>query len=92
LLGAVDYVKSKPELNQEIVLMGFSMGASTSILAAAREPAVSAVIADSPFADLKNYLNDKLSVWTELPSFPFNKAFFNCSQINRIKSRDSKSY
>lgn len=76
LLGAVDYVKSQPGLNQKIILMGFSMGASTAILAGAREPAVAAVIADSPFADLNTYLNDNLSIWTELPSFPFNKAFF----------------
>jgi len=76
LLGAVDFVKSQPQLNQEIVLMGFSMGASTAILAGAREPAVAAVIADSPFADLATYLDQNLSVWTELPSVPFNQAFF----------------
>lgn len=76
LLGAVDFIKSQPEINQEIILMGFSMGAATAILAGAREPAVTAVIADSPFADLKTYLNANLSVWTELPSFPFNQAFF----------------
>lgn len=76
LLGAVDYVKSQPGLNQEIVLMGFSMGASTAILAGAREPAVAAVVADSPFADLATYLDQNLSVWTELPSVPFNQAFF----------------
>lgn len=76
LLGAVDYVQSQPRLNQEIVLMGFSMGASTAILAGSREPAVDAVIADSPFADLANYLDQNLSVWTELPAVPFNQAFF----------------
>jgi len=36
-----------------------SMGAGTAILAAAQEPAVDAVIADSPFADLKEHLSDK---------------------------------
>jgi fermentation-respiration switch protein FrsA (DUF1100 family) len=76
LLGAIDYIKSRPEISQQIVLFGFSMGASTAILAGAREPAVSAVIADSPFADLKTYLNENLSVWTNLPSIPFNPAFF----------------
>lgn len=75
LLGAVDYIKAMPELNQEIVLFGFSMGASTSILAGAREPQVSAVIADAPFADLKSYLMKNLSVWTDLPSIPFNQSF-----------------
>lgn len=76
LLGAVDFVKSQPDLGQQIVLYGFSMGAATSLLAGAREPAVAAVIADSPFADLKTYLQKNLSVWTELPSIPFNQAFF----------------
>jgi uncharacterized protein len=76
LLGAVDFIKSQAEINQQIVLFGFSMGASTSILAGAREPAVSAVIADSPFADLKSYLAKNLTVWTDLPSVPFNQSFF----------------
>lgn len=75
LLGAVDLVKSRPELDQDIVLFGFSMGAATSILAGARESAVAAVIADAPFADLKSYLTKNLSVWTKLPAFPFNQAF-----------------
>jgi len=76
LLGAVDFIKAKPEKAKQIDLLGFSMGASTAILAGAREPAVTAVIADSPFADLQTYLNKNLSVWTELPAIPFNQAFF----------------
>lgn len=76
LLGAVDYIKNRPSMSGEIILYGFSMGASTAILAGAREPAVSAVIADSPFADLKSYLKNNLSVWSGLPAFPFNQAFF----------------
>ncbi len=76
LLGAVDYIKTQPDLNGEIVLYGFSMGASTAIIAGAQEEDVSAVIADSPFADLKTYLHENLSVWSELPSVPFNQAFF----------------
>lgn len=75
LLGAIDYVKSFTELSPRIVLLGFSMGAATSILAGAREPAVEVVIADSPFANLKNYLMKNLSVWTNLPPVPFNQAF-----------------
>ncbi|MGI6712649.1 MAG: alpha/beta hydrolase [Bacillota bacterium] len=75
LLGAVDYIKSRPDINKDIVLFGFSMGAATSILAGAREPSVSAVIADAPFADLNNYLMQNLSVWSKLPAFPFNQSF-----------------
>lgn len=76
LLGAVDYIKAKPEISRKIILLGFSMGATTSLLAGAREPEVDAVIADSPFANMRSYLEENLSVWTDLPSFPFNQAFF----------------
>lgn len=102
LLGAVDFIKSQPDKAQQIVLLGFSMGASTAILAGAREPAVTAVIADSPFADLQTYLDKNLSVWTELPSFPFNQAFFmvvpsltglrteTVSPVNEIKNMGNR--
>lgn len=73
LAGAVEFIKSRPELNQKIALFGFSMGAAVALLVGAQEPAVSAVIADSPFADLSTYLEDKLSVWTKLPAVPFNQ-------------------
>ncbi|MGI5912590.1 MAG: alpha/beta hydrolase [Syntrophomonadaceae bacterium] len=75
LLGAIDYVKAKPEISEEIILFGFSMGASTAILAGAREPSVTGVIADSPFSDLKVYLDNNLAKWTHLPPVPFNQAF-----------------
>jgi len=75
LLGAIDFVAAQPELNEQIILFGFSMGASTAIMASSREPEVDAVIADSPFADLYAYLGENLSVWSGLPSFPFKPAF-----------------
>jgi fermentation-respiration switch protein FrsA (DUF1100 family) len=69
LLGAVDWVAADHPGN--IGVVGFSMGATTSILAAAQSPAIAAVVADSPFANLKQYLQDNLSVWSHLPNFPF---------------------
>ncbi|WP_204519698.1 alpha/beta hydrolase [Brevibacillus fulvus] len=71
LLGAVDYVKQR-FAERGIGLIGFSMGAATALLAAAREPRINAVIADSPFYSLPAYLRENLSVWTGLPRFPFN--------------------
>lgn len=53
-----------------IVLYGVSMGAATA-LATADETAVAAVIADSPFSDLRAYLETNLAVWSDLPNFPF---------------------
>lgn len=71
LLGAVEYAKNKG--SEKIVLMGFSMGASTSILVAAENKDVDAVIADSPFSDLTHYLEENINVWSKLPSIPFNQ-------------------
>jgi uncharacterized protein len=49
LLTAVDYVKTRMP-GAPIGVVGFSMGASVALLAAAGEPAIRAVVADSPFA------------------------------------------
>ncbi len=71
LLAAVQYAHRQSPASR-IVIMGYSMGASTAILTAARTPLVAGVLADSPFADLKTYLQGSLPVWTHLPAFPFN--------------------
>lgn len=69
VLGAIDWVqKNEPS---RIGLIGFSMGGSTSILAAAEEKSVLGVITDSAFSQLNPYLTDNLPVWSKLPRFPF---------------------
>ncbi|WP_019639837.1 alpha/beta hydrolase [Paenibacillus fonticola] len=69
LLSAIAWVKANHP--SSIGLIGFSMGASTALLAAARAPEVVGVVADSPFDELSTYLTEKFYVWTKLPSFPF---------------------
>jgi pimeloyl-ACP methyl ester carboxylesterase len=69
VLGAFDWARANGA--KRIVLLGFSMGATSSLLAAAQEPGVAAVIADSPFSHLTRYLRRNLPVWTRLPNFPF---------------------
>jgi pimeloyl-ACP methyl ester carboxylesterase len=76
LLGAIEYVKNLSP-NTEIILFGFSMGASTSLITAVESPDVAAVIADSPFDDLTTYLESNLSVWSHLPNFPFTPMIMN---------------
>ena len=57
VLGAVDFLRSGqlpfPELRRPRIVggLGISMGASTLLLAAAREPAIQAVVSDSAYAD-----------------------------------------
>jgi fermentation-respiration switch protein FrsA (DUF1100 family) len=75
LLGAVDWAAANH--SGRIGVIGFSMGATTSILAAAQNPEIAAVVADSPFANLKQYLQENLPVWSNLPSFPFTSLIMN---------------
>ena len=66
VLGAVDFLQSDPlpypELGrpQAIVGWGDSMGASTLLLAAAKEPAIQAVVADSAYGELLTFLKTGL--------------------------------
>lgn len=70
VLGAVEYVKSQGA--SDIILMGFSTGASACILAASESNDVDAVIADTPYSNLNTYLDRFVSGWTRLPAIPFN--------------------
>lgn len=80
LLGAIDYVESTRP-GQRIGLVGFSMGAATSLLVGGRDPRVEAIIADSPFYSLKEYLEENLPQWTGLPRFPFNGLILTLSPL-----------
>ena len=59
LLGATDFALKDPDTSHVLVVIGFSMGASTAILAAMEETRIDAVVADSPFADLNGLLKTK---------------------------------
>lgn len=72
IYGAVQWLKQERAAQAErLGLIGFSMGAVTAIMAAASEPAIEAVVADSPFSDLRSYLKANMPVWTGLPDVPF---------------------
>jgi len=69
LAGAVDYARQRG--STKIGILGYSMGGSAALLAAADLSEVDAVVADSAFSDLKQLLNDNMGHWTRLPDFPF---------------------
>ncbi len=71
VLAAIKYMNSQG--SKHITLVGFSTGASASILAAAENNTVDAVIADSPYSDMKGYFQANINKWSNLPSFPFNR-------------------
>jgi dipeptidyl aminopeptidase/acylaminoacyl peptidase len=54
-----------------IGLLGYSMGAVVSLLGAAGEPGVQALVLDSPFSDLRSLLIENVRRATKLPGSPF---------------------
>jgi fermentation-respiration switch protein FrsA (DUF1100 family) len=96
LEGAFDYVKGRPQdQGRHVGFLGFSMGAAVSILVAANVPGVEAVVADSSFADLRQYLDANLSKYSHLPYYPFTPVMewlsapltgFDPSYVQPIKS------
>jgi fermentation-respiration switch protein FrsA (DUF1100 family) len=67
VLGAVDFLRSGqlpfPELGRPRVIggLGISMGAATLLLAAAREPAIAAVVSDSAYAEVVPILEREIA-------------------------------
>jgi uncharacterized protein len=57
--------------NARIGLLGYSMGAVVSLLGAAGEPGVEALVLDSPFSDLRSLLIENVWRRARLPGRPF---------------------
>src|SRR6478752_6086717 len=57
--------------NARIGLLGYSMGAVVSLLGAAGEPGVEALVLDSPFSDLRILLAENVRHASKLPGAPF---------------------
>src|ERR1700681_2810529 len=57
--------------NARIGLLGYSMGAVVSLLGAAGEPGVQALVLDSPFSDLRTLLIGNVRRASKLPGRPF---------------------
>jgi len=66
-LGAVDWLEGRGYQPGKIGVLGYSLGAGSIIGAAAQEPDIGAVWADSLFADIKPVLENG---WTSLSGLP----------------------
>jgi len=103
LFSAIDYAIQEKN-QEEIALLGWSMGAATALIAGCEHPAVSCIIADSPFSDLEPFLKENLSFWTKLPKRPFTPIIYHSmrkllkihpnevSPINNVKSTKGKAF
>lgn len=72
LVSALDFLAKEPETQgQPVGAWGISLGGATSILAAARDSRIKAVVDDSGFSDAPNVIQSAFSHFIHLPAFPF---------------------
>ncbi len=72
VLGAVDYLQTRPDVDaQRIGIVGFSMGAASAIRAAAANPAIRAVVADSAYAAFVDAVRSSFRQVVHFPHYPF---------------------
>jgi fermentation-respiration switch protein FrsA (DUF1100 family) len=66
VLGAVEQARALGA--ERVGVLGFSLGAASALLAAARSPAIDAVVADSAFANAGDALSHELQRYYRLPA------------------------
>lgn len=71
LLSAVRYLQGRFGAGVPLVVVGFSMGGSVAIMAAAQELSIRAVLADSAFASLRRAVARSFRVFFRLPPWLF---------------------
>ena len=72
LISVVEALSKRPDVDHaRIAAMGVSLGGSTTIMAAARDPRVRAVVDDSGFSDAPNVIASSFEHFIGLPAFPF---------------------
>jgi fermentation-respiration switch protein FrsA (DUF1100 family) len=73
LRSVVDYAVARPEVDPErIGALGFSMGAATTLMAAADDPRIKAVVDDSGWADVEHWLRPRIEDVALRPRSPFS--------------------
>jgi len=69
LLGAFDFVRSTGIPSGNIGVLGFSMGAATSILGASKEAGIQAVVSDSTYATILDLIAQEIERATPMPAW-----------------------
>jgi pimeloyl-ACP methyl ester carboxylesterase len=68
-LGAYDFLIARGAQPGRVAFIGRSMGAGIAIMAAAREPGIAALVADTPFADIQDFIAQETARKTPIPRF-----------------------
>lgn len=69
VLGAFDFLVGRGIPPDDIGILGVSMGAATTILAAAKEPAICALVVDSPYAKASELIAQETADKTDIPEW-----------------------
>lgn len=69
VLGAFDFLLKQGIPSERIGVIGFSMGAATTILAVTEEPAICALVADSPYANVSDLIAHETARKTVFPEW-----------------------
>jgi dipeptidyl aminopeptidase/acylaminoacyl peptidase len=73
LVAVVDYLTTRPDVDPgRIGALGISLGGATTILAAAREPRIRAVVDVCGFTDIASATDTAYEHFIGLPAFPFS--------------------
>ena len=72
LVSVVDYLVTRSDVDlDKIGALGVSLGGSVTILAAARDTRIKAVVNDSGFSDASNVVSTSFQKFIHIPAFPF---------------------
>lgn len=69
VLGAFDFLVGQGVQPDDIGILGVSMGAATSVLAAAEEPDIRALVIDSPYANASDLIAQEIARKTDIPEW-----------------------
>lgn len=82
MVAAARYLHGRPDLaGCRIGAHGISMGAAAAIIAAAHEPLIAAVVADSGYTTLQAIVAGGLRRLYRLPAFPFAPLIVRCGEM-----------
>ncbi len=85
--AVVEYLRGRGDVNMDgLAIMGYSLGAITSVLSAAVMPELRAVVIESGFADLPHDIEQLFTRFTGVPSFPLaNMTIFWGERLAHVK-------